>query len=136
MKVKPVEPEGFVEFWNEWRPVMRHTDGKGLARDAYRKQILNGAEPQDILDGATWFIRNLKERDREFVPLSQTWLNRECYADLCEMERTFQAKVQANKERADNTVVQMRDHPRREIQVTPEAKQLAEQLKARHAPNR
>lgn len=91
-KVRIVEPEGFPEFWAVWQPHARHTDGRGLAREAFRKHVLNGAMPQDIIDGAKWFIRNLSARDREYVPLSSTWLNRETWADLCERERAFQER--------------------------------------------
>ena len=71
-KLREQEPESFGDFWSIWQPHMRHTDGRGLAREAYRKHILNGAEPQDIIDGARWFIRNMKERDREFIPLAES----------------------------------------------------------------
>lgn len=91
-KVRITEPEGFSDFWADWRPVARPTDGRGLARETFRKHVLNGVEPQDIIDGARWFIRNLTERDRPYVPLSSTWLNRESYLDLCDRERAFQAR--------------------------------------------
>lgn len=90
-KVATPEPEGFVEFWSIWQPMARHTDGRGLAREAYRKHILNGALPEDIIDGARWFMRGVK--DKQFVPLSATWLNREPWPDLCEQERTYQERV-------------------------------------------
>lgn len=103
-KVRTPEPEGFAEFWAEWRQIARHTDGRGLARETYRKHILDGAEPQDIIDGVKWFARNLTERDRNgFVPLSSTWLNREAYLDFAEKEREFRAR---QEQRAAN-VVQM-----------------------------
>jgi hypothetical protein len=102
VKVTNREPEGFVEFWSIWQPHARNTDGRGLARETFRKHVLNGAEPQDIIDGASWFIRNLNERTREYVPLSATWLNREAYLDFAPKEREFQAKLAA---RADLTNV-------------------------------
>lgn len=91
-KVRTPEPEGFPAFWEQWRKIARHTDGRGLARETFRKHILNGAEPQDIIDGASWFIRNLSERDKEYVPLSSTWLNRGSYEDACEKERAFRER--------------------------------------------
>ena len=97
MTRKDESPE-FVEFWETiWLPVARHTDGRGLARDAFRKHVSCGAEPRDIIDGARWFVRSMKDRDREFVPLSATWLNREAYQDLAAKERAFQAR-QAEKQ--------------------------------------
>lgn len=103
------EPEGFSEFWQDvWRPHARHTDGRGLARDTFRKHILAGANPQDIIDGARYFFRSMKDKDREFVPLSSTWLNRQAYEDLAEKERAYQAKVESANLRRSENVVQMR----------------------------
>lgn len=101
-KVREHEPEGFPEFWSIYQPVARHTDGRGLAREAYRKQILRGAEPQDIIDGARWFVRNLSPRDRDgYVPLASTWLNREAYPDFAEKERAFQRRL-AEQQTSEN----------------------------------
>ena len=91
-KLAEQEPEGFSQYWAVWLPIARRNDGRGLAREAYRKHILNGAEPQDIIDGAAWYVRSLTERDREYVPLSATWLNRCAYEDLCLKERAWQAR--------------------------------------------
>ncbi len=91
-KVRIQEPELFSAFWSVWLPIARRNDGRGLARETYRKHILNGVEPQDIVDGASWYVRSLTERDKEYVPLSSTWLNRQCYEDLCDKERDFQRR--------------------------------------------
>ncbi len=93
-KVKVPEPEGFTDFWRVWLPIARNTDGRGLARETFRKHVLNGADPQDIIDGAAWFIRNLSAREREYVPLSATWLNRETYIDLAEKERAHRSALE------------------------------------------
>lgn len=88
------EPEGFKEFWEQvWRPHMRHTDGRGLAREAFAKHIKNGADPQDIIDGAKCFFRTMKDRDRDYVPLSATWLNRGSFEDLAIQEREHQKRI-------------------------------------------
>lgn len=87
------EPDGFAEFWQVWLPVARRNDGRGLARETFRKHVSNGAAAQDIVDGARWYIRGLKERDRDFVPLASTWLNREAYVDLCQRERDYQDRL-------------------------------------------
>ena len=104
-KVRQQEPEGFIDFWDIWRPIARHTDGRGLARDAFRKLLLCGVLPADMIDGARWYARNLSEREKPYVPLSTTWLNRETFADLCEKERTFQVSLAQPKE---STVVPIR----------------------------
>lgn len=91
--MKKNESEFFVEFWNVWKPHQRKTDGRGLARDTFNKHVKNGADPRDIIDGAKCFFRTMKDKDREFVPLSQTWLNRESYADLAEQERAHQERL-------------------------------------------
>lgn len=89
------EPEGFPEFWDIWRPHMRHTDGRGDARERYRKELLKGSEPQDIIDGAKAFLRNwvtLPKDEQKYIPLAASWLHKEAYADWCEKERAFQAR--------------------------------------------
>lgn len=102
-------PEGFESFWQIWKPVSRNTDGKGLARDAYRKQLLRGTPPEDMIDGASWFIRNLTEKTRDYVPLSATWLNRETFDGLCDKEREYRARLETLSQ-APN-VVAMRATP-------------------------
>ena len=101
---KRQEPDGFADYWAIWRPHARHTDGRGLARDTFAKHVKDGADPQDIIDGARCFFRTIKEKDREFVPLSSTWLNRRAYEDLAEQERTYQQRVAEAQERAHNVV--------------------------------
>lgn len=95
------EPEGFAEFWDIWRPHMRHTDGRGDARERYRKELLKGAEPLDIIDGAKAFLRNwvtLPKEEQKYIPLAASWLNKEAYADWAEKERAFQARQQQPRE--------------------------------------
>lgn len=101
-KVRIPEPEGFAEFWSIWLPHARHTDGRGLARETFRRHLLNGAMPEDIIDGARWFLRSMTDRDRQYVPLASTWLNREAYIDLCEKERAYQDRL--NDRPAENVV--------------------------------
>lgn len=109
-KFRENEPYLFSDFWSIYQPVARHTDGRGLAREAYRKQILKGAEPQDIIDGARWFVRNLSPRDRDgFVPLASTWLGREAYPDFAVKERAFQER---QSDRPEN-IVSLRPVPPR-----------------------
>lgn len=103
-KVRTPEPDGFLEFWTLWRPYMRRTDGRGDARDTYRKHILNGADPADIIDGAKAFLRELPEKDRPYIPLAASWLNKEAYADWCDRERTFQAHMAAKANQSTNVV--------------------------------
>lgn len=110
------EPEGFPEFWAIWRPHARHTDGRGLARETFAKHIRAGACPQDIIDGASYFFRTIKERDREFVPLSSTWLNRGAFEDLAISERQYQQRVSEAKARQQETnVVRISDERRKEL---------------------
>lgn len=90
---KADETPEFQTFWNIWRVHARNTDGRGLARDTFQKQVRAGANPQDIIDGALCFFRTMKEKDREFVPLSSTWLNRGSFEDLALIHREYQARV-------------------------------------------
>jgi hypothetical protein len=104
MKIQQQEPEGFAEFWAVWRPAMRRTDGRGDARDAYRKHILAGALPEDIIDGARAFLRDMPERDKAYIPLAASWLNKSAYLDWADKEREYQARIAAHAE----NVVQMK----------------------------
>jgi hypothetical protein len=101
MKIKEQEPDGFPEFWAAWRPFMRKNDGRGEARTTYRKHILAGAEPADIIDGAKAYLRSLTERDKPYIPLAATWLNRCAYEDWAEQERDYRKRL---AEKAANVV--------------------------------
>jgi hypothetical protein len=96
------EPVGFSEFWNWWRPHMRKNDGRGLARETYAKHLARGAEPQDIADGARWYLASLKERDKEYIPLCATWLNRCAYEDGAILWREMQEKHREFAARAES----------------------------------
>ncbi|MGV1869737.1 hypothetical protein [Agrobacterium rosae] len=112
-KARKEEPEGFTEFWEIWRPHQRHTDGRGLARETFSKHVKNGADPQDIIDGARYFFRSMKERDKEYVPLSSTWMNRGSFEDLAEQERNYERQLQerlAKRAAETSTVVQLPAH--------------------------
>jgi len=100
MKNRTVEPEGFAEFWALWLPFSRKNDGRGDARDTYRKHVLRGAEPRDIIDGASWYLRSLSARDKEYIPMASTWLNRCAYEDFGPKEREFQARLAQRVEAA------------------------------------
>jgi hypothetical protein len=91
----------FAEFWSAWRPFMRKNDGRGEARTTYRKHILAGAEPADIIDGAKAYLRSLTERDKPYIPLAATWLNRCAYEDWAEQERDYRKRL---AEKAANVV--------------------------------
>lgn len=102
MKLPQHDPDGFIEFWTLWRPHMRHTDGRGKAREPYRKQLLRGAEPTDIIDGAKAYLRHHKSlptQKQEFIPLASSWLNAESYSDWCEQERDYQARLAETQDR-------------------------------------
>lgn len=94
---KADESPQFQEFWRVWLPAARETDGRGDARDTFLEHVNRGADPQDIVDGAKWFIRNL--RDREFIPLASSWLNKRAYDDLAEQYRAYEAR-KAERQRA------------------------------------
>lgn len=93
MKVREHEPEGFEELWQVWRPHARKTDGRGKARPTYRKWLLEGAEPRDMIDGARWHLRSMSERDRPYINLLSVYLNSERWVDECEQERAYQARM-------------------------------------------
>ena len=109
-KVRIIEPEGFSDLWALWRDYARKTDGRGKARPTYRKWLLEGADPADILDGARWHIRSMKDDERPFIQLLSVYLNSEKWMDECEKERAYQARL-SGMEQSTN-VVSMKPAPR------------------------
>lgn len=110
---KADETPHFLTFWSQWQPHMRQTDGRGLAREAFLKQVWEGANPQDIVDGAAYFLRTLK--DKAFIPLAATWIHRESFEDLAEEERRYQSRIQERSQPSDN-VVRMVSLPKHHFQ--------------------
>jgi hypothetical protein len=104
------EPEGFADFWCVWKPHARHTDGRGLAREKFAKLVKEGADPQDIIDGAKCFFRTMKEKDRDFVPLSATWLGRGAFEDLAETERAYQSRIAEMKQRSSERQIEQSEN--------------------------
>lgn len=104
---KTDESPEFRVFWEQvWRPYARHTDGRGLAREAFAKHVRNGASPQDIIDGAKCFFRTMKDKDRDYVPLSSTWLNRGSFEDLAITERAHQQRMAEAQQRRVTQMMQ------------------------------
>lgn len=129
---KADETPDFVEFWNCWKPHARHTDGRGDARDTFFKHVNAGADPRDIVDGAKYFIRTLKERDREYIPLAASWINRRAYEDMAESERALQRRIEERK-RASNVVEirqQPQETPERRAEITARLREVANILRA------
>jgi len=85
------EPEGFLEYWSLWSPFQRASDGRAKARPAYQQMIEAGADPNDIIAGARWYLRNLKPDERPYIPLAASWLRSERWADDCVKEQRFQS---------------------------------------------
>lgn len=110
---KADETTEFVAFWSLWRPHANLNDGRGSARDEFFRHVEEyGVDPQDIVDGAAWFIRSggNQQRGHDGRPIqqhAQTWLNKRQYEDGCESERAYQARQQEQAERAAN-VTQLR----------------------------
>ncbi len=101
----------FLELWTLWRDHARKTDGRGKARPTYRKWILEGAEPADILDGVRWHLFSMKDADRPYIPLLASYLNSERWLDDAEHWRAYQAKLAAREQqKQEPKVVQMPQH--------------------------
>lgn len=93
----------FTAFWLIWRKHCRKTDGRGKARPAWQQMIEAGVDPQDMIDGASWYLRNLSERDAPYIPLAASWIRSERWADDCEQERAYQQRM-AEREAKTNVV--------------------------------
>lgn len=100
---KSDETPEFTEFWDAWRPFARDTDGRGAARDAFFAHVRDGSDPADIVDGAKFFLRSMK--DKQFVPLVQTWLNRRAFEDMAEQERAYQERKAQREEKTEHAGV-------------------------------
>lgn len=122
LTTKRDETEEFVSFWNLWRPLARHTDGRGDARDTFFQHIRAGVDPQDIVDGARCFLRTMSERDREYIPLASSWLNKRAYEDLAEQERAHQARVLESERRRAQDMTNV-------VQITPPASEQIDPVK-------
>lgn len=103
------ETPDFEEFWNAWRPLARQTDGRGDARDTFFKHVWAGVDPRDIVDGAKCFLRTLKER--EYIPLAATWLNKRAYEDLAIQERQYQQRISEAQTRRVEMMKQKAQEP-------------------------
>ena len=101
--VTRLELDGFLAFWELWRDHMRKSDGRGKARPAYQQMLEMGANPQDIIDGAAWYLRNMSDKDAPYIPLASSWLRSERWADDCEKERALKGSLSQ-----PSTVVQIR----------------------------
>lgn len=101
---KADETPEFQAFWSLWQPHARPTDGRGDARDEFTRHVeVYGEDPQDIVDGAAWFLRTLPKAEREFIPLAASWLNKRAYEDGCLKEREFQRRQQEKTSEAANS---------------------------------
>lgn len=125
------EPDGFADFWAVWRPHARHTDGRGLAREAFAKHVKAGADPQDIIDGAKYFFRTMKERDREFVPLAATWINREAYTDMADSERAIVQRIAERQQQTANVVPiqQPKEDPAKRAEMAARLREVANSMR-------
>lgn len=132
MSTKADETPEFISFWNAWKPHARHTDGRGDARDCFLKHVRNGADPQDIVDGARWFLHTMKERDREFIPLAASWMGRRAYEDLAEAYRAHEARKAERTRPADNVVQIPTISPERRQEMAARARELAAGMKVQH----
>lgn len=127
------EPEGFAEFWDVWRPYSRHTDGRGIARETFAKHIKNGACPRDIIQGARWFFHTMKERDRDYVPLCATWLNRGAYEDLAEQYRAYEARKAERQRAQEQSTNVVSIDPDRRAEMAAKARALVGGVKLQEA---
>lgn len=106
---KADETPEFQAFWAIWRPHMNPNDGRGAARDEFLRHVeLYGAEPQDIVDGAAWFIRSGGNQKRAsdgglIQSHASSWLNKRAYEDGCEQERAFQRRQAERQQRETAT---------------------------------
>lgn len=98
------EPPGFADFWSVWKAHQRKTDGRGKARPAYQQMIDAGHSPEDIIDGARWYLQCMKPEERPYIPLASSWLRAERFTDDCEQWRAYQQRKEAREHPVENVV--------------------------------
>jgi hypothetical protein len=126
---KADETPEFVALWDMWRPLARQTDGRGDARDTFFKHVRAGVDPKDIVDGARYFIRTLK--DREYIPLAASWINKRAYEDLAALERAHQARISEARSKRVEQIKQDAQEPETSPQIGADRRaELAAALRA------
>ena len=128
---KAHETPEFVEFWTTWLPHARETDGRGDARDTFLEHVKRGADPQDIVLGAKWFIRNL--RDREFIPLAASYLNKRAYEDHAEQYRAYEARKQERQRPQEPSPNIVSIDPAKRAEMAQRARELVNRSKLQEA---
>jgi hypothetical protein len=103
-----------------------------LAREAFAKHVKAGACPQDIIDGAKYFFRTMKDKDRDYVPLSATWMNRGSYEDSAEAERALQQKLRERAVSQPNVIAlqQPKESPERRAEMAARLRQVANGMRS------
>lgn len=132
MTTKADETPDFVEFWTAWKPKMRSTDGRGDARDTFFKHVRAGADPRDIVDGAKYFLRTLRERDLEYIPLAASWINKRAYEDMAEAERALQQRVIERQLPANVVTLQQpqpKENPERRAEMAARLREVASSMR-------
>jgi hypothetical protein len=108
--VNRVEPEGFAEFWDIWRPYRRQTDGRQDAARRFGLCVLEGADPQEIIEGARFYIDGIKDdpEKRRFNPLAASWLSKGAWRDALDDKRDADERKTKAIELAMQTPVEHR----------------------------
>lgn len=126
---KDETPE-FQEFWRVWLPYARNNDGRGLARDAFFRHVTErSADPRDIVDGARYYLRSVKEEDKRFVPLSATWINRGAYEDMAATERALQKRITERAQVANVVTIQPKESPERRAEMAARLREVASSMR-------
>ena len=77
-----LEPQNdIVQKFNEFWAVFPRKQGKGKAKEAFKKAIDDGADIDAILRGAGRYASDPNLPDPKFVPMPATWLNQERWED-------------------------------------------------------
>lgn len=106
---KADETPEFVQFWTIWQAVKSEYDGRASARDEFFRLVWwRGAAPQDIVDGAQYYVHNFRAGQLRLK--ADTWMSRGHYEDDCEKWRAYQAR---QHERPANVVQMQQPKPAR-----------------------
>ena len=113
------ETDAFREFWSAWKPHMNPNDGRGEARDVFFEEVeCFGANPEDIVDGAHWYLHRGGNKGvgfdgRPIKSLAASWIRKRQYEDGADDWRKLQASIAARAAQSQSeNVVQMQPRPK------------------------
>ncbi len=78
--VAMVESDAFEQFWDAY-PKRDGANPKKPAKGKFQRHVENGVNPNDIIQGAQRYARQVLDKEPKYVAQAVTWLNQERWND-------------------------------------------------------